>query len=66
MDDYEISNILPKLTKEKKIAVLNRLLELGVEERNDLENVEVDDLSKDGLLNPIQARKLVKNWKKGK
>jgi len=56
----EISNIFPKITKKKRTSVLNRLLGLGVEETSDLEDVEVEDLTKDGLLKLIQARKLVK------
>ena len=42
-----------------------KLEELEVEGIEDLENVEVEDLTKDDLLKPIQARKLVKQWKKG-
>ena len=60
-----MSDALPNIAKEKIDLVLKRLSELGVEDAGDLENVEVDDLTGDGLLKPIQARKLVKRWKKG-
>ena len=65
MDNFGIFDALPKLTKEKKDLLLSKLKELGVEEVGDLENVEVDDLTKDSLLKLIPARKLVKQWKKG-
>ena len=65
MDNYGISDALPNIANEKIGFVLKRLSELGVEDSGDLENVEVDDLTSDGLLKPIQARKLVKRWQKG-
>ena len=65
MDDYGISDALPTIAYEKIELVLKRLSKLGVEDAGDLENVEIDDLTCDGLLKPIQARKLVKRWKKG-
>ena len=63
MDNYKINKILPKLSQKKKQELLNRLSELGVVESSDLQDVEVEDLTNDGLLNPIEARKLVKQWK---
>ena len=64
MDDYGISEILPKLSQEK-IEELNRLLKkLGVEDESDLKEIKEDDLTKDNHLNTIQARKLIRGWKK--
>ena len=63
MDDYKINEILPKLNQEKKSEVLNLLTKLGVENFSDLQNIEVEDLTKTGLLKLIQARKLVKEWR---
>ena len=63
MDNYKINKILPNLCQEKKQELLNRLSELGVVESSDLQNVEVEDLTKDGLLKVVEARKLVKQWK---
>ena len=66
MADYGLSDALPKLTEEKKKEVLGRLKELGVEEYGDLKVIKDDDLTDDGLLTIVQARKLVKLWKEGK
>ena len=63
MDNYKMYKILPKLNREKKQDRLNLLSELGVEESCDLQDVEVEDLTNDGLLKPTEARKLVKQWK---
>ena len=64
MDDSEIAEKLSDLSETVKIKVLDRLKEIGVENSSDLCDVEVEDLTKDGLLKLIQARKLVKNWRK--
>jgi len=66
MDDFGIFEVLPKLTNEIKGKVLERLRELGVEDSDDLAAVEEDDLTENGLLSEIQARKLVKKWKESK
>ena len=62
-DDYQITETLPNLNQETTNEVHNRLINLGVENFNDLQLVEEKDLTKDGLLKPIHARKLVRHWK---
>ena len=66
MDDYGISDTLPSTSNEKIKFMLKRLSETRVEDFHDLEYVEVDDLTRDGILKPMQARKLVNRWKRFK
>ena len=63
MDNYKINEIFPKLGQEKKQELLNRLSELRVVEYSDLQNVKVEDLTRDDLLKPKEAKELVKQWK---
>ena len=56
-------NMLPSQKVNQVVRFLRE--DLGVEEPNDLAYVEVEDLTKNGLLKKIQAKRLVGYWKQG-
>ena len=60
----KISTILPDLTQDIEDAVKKVLENLGVCNRNDLEQVTEKDLIEARLLSKVQVRKLLKSWKK--
>ena len=57
----KLKEVLPFLTDNDSILVLNTLNELGVEQWDDMKHVEEGDLN--GVLKPIQARKLLTHVK---
>jgi len=60
-----VANVLPELSETNVNAVNDRLQKLGVRNRDDLQlHVKEEDLTKDNLLDVIQARKLIKSWQK--
>ena len=68
IDKYFILEVLPELRydKELKEKLLNKLVELGIEEQrpDDLRLVEVNEIAPP--LKPIKAKRLLEKWKKGK
>ena len=61
--ENDISKVLRKLTEEKIAAVLERLKELGVDDKAYLIHVTEKDLTDENLLKQVQARRLVKSWR---
>ena len=55
LNDLNLSEAVFKYVKD----------ELGVEKEEDLRHVEKCDLTKNNLLKPVQAAKLIKYWDKG-
>ena len=66
MSDFGVLRALEVLPSQQVNQVVRLLRdELGVEEQDDLALVVKEDLTKNGLLSNIQARRLVAYWKKG-
>ena len=59
MNRAVVSRALPELGPEEVEAVVRKLGELGIKGRNDVQYLEVDDLTKGGLLKVVEARKLI-------
>lgn len=57
----EILSALPTLQEPVLMAVVEKLVEAGVEEEHDLQYVQESDLTV--FLKPIQSRKLMSAWK---
>ena len=57
----KLKEVLPILTDNDSVLVLNTLNELGVEQWDDMKHVEEGDLN--GVLKPIQARQLLTHVK---
>ena len=55
LNDFNLSEAVFKYVKD----------ELGVEKEEDLRHVEKCDLTKNNLLKPIQAAKLIRYWDEG-
>ena len=61
VSDYGISKVLPRLEKNKKKAVTERLTELGVQNETHLLWVQESDFV--GILDEVAAGKLIASWK---
>ena len=59
MNRAVVSRALPELGPEKVEAVVRKLGELGIQGRNDVQYLEEADLTEDGLLKVVEARKLI-------
>lgn len=57
----QIQAILSDIHKETLLKVVNKLMEDGVGDMDDVKYVEESDLL--GILSPIQCRKLLHSWK---
>ena len=66
MEDYGISKVLPRLSKEKVEAVIRRLEEKGVPNEIGPEKLSEEGLMEGNLLQKIAASLLITHWKKGK
>ena len=64
-EDYEISNVLPRLNKERVEAVMKRIKDKGVPNEIGPEELSVEDLMEGNLLKKPAATKLIAHWKKG-
>ena len=63
MSDFGVLRALEMLPSQQVNQVVRLLRdELGVEEQDDLALVVEEDLTKNGLLNNIQAKRLVSYW----
>ena len=62
--DFGIAKILD-LSSSKAQELLKHIKALGVKTEEDLKYVAVEDLTKNNLLNPIQARRLKEHWQQG-
>ena len=60
--DYRISEVLPYLTQENVAFVANALQTLGVHDLLDTIHVNEKELTANGILKPVEARKLLKFW----
>lgn len=52
--------VLPGLSEEKLVSLLNKLASIGVESKSDLQFVKEDDLP--DHITPIQCRRLLNAW----
>ena len=59
MNRADVSWALPKLGPERAEAVLKKLRELGVIDRDDVQYLKEADLTKDGFLKQVEARRLI-------
>ena len=64
-EDFGISKIVPRLNKAEVEMIKKEIEKCGVENVKDLSHVTFDDLMQCEILNTIEARKLIKQWKKG-
>ena len=63
--DYEISKVLPRLSKERVKAVIRRIEDKGVPSEISPKELSVEDLMEGNLLKQPAAKNLIKHWKKG-
>ena len=64
--DFGIPNVLNYLSPAKVKKIVKYLKEeVGVKEVTDLKYVNENHLTKDKLLTPIEALKLIEYWKEG-
>ena len=64
-EDFGISKIVPRLNKTEVEMIKKEIEECGVENVKDLLDVTCDDLMQCKILRILEARRLIRHWKKG-
>ena len=63
--NFGISKVIPRLKNIEVEKLTTLIMEYGVDDAEDLALLTESDLLQSGFLKKVEARKLIKKWKKG-